>query len=99
MANITNTKEAIIEFYHRHPYTVRGIEASILALTIKLEYNRIAKEDQIRKKLQKHPIRRRLLFTKLEIPQIMEAVNKWMIQLKKLPLIPQSAISASRINN
>ena len=50
VANITNTKEAITEFYHRHPYTVKGMEASILALTVKLEYNRITKEDQIKKK-------------------------------------------------
>ena len=58
------------------------MEALILALTIELEYNRAAKEDQIRKKLQKHPIKRRLLSTKLEIPQIMEVINKWMTQLK-----------------
>ena len=51
------------------------MEASILALTIKLEYNRITKEDQIRKKLQKHPIGRRLLSMGLAIPQIVEAIN------------------------
>ena len=65
-----------MEFYHRYPYVVKGMEALILALTIELEYNRAAKEDQIRKKLQKHPIKRRLLSTKLEIPQIMEVINK-----------------------
>ena len=86
-ANITNAKEAIMEFYHRHSYAVKGIEASILALTIKLEYNWITKEDQMKKKLQKHPIRRKLLSTGLAIPLIMEAINKWMIQLKKPPLI------------
>ena len=79
MANITNTKEAITEFYHRHPHAVKGIEASILALTIKLEYNRIAKEGQIGKKLQKHPIGRRLFSTRLVIPQIIEAINKRMM--------------------
>ena len=66
-ANITNAKEAITEFYYRHPHIVKGIKASILALTIKLEYNRITEEDQIKKKLQKHPIRRRLLSTGLVI--------------------------------
>ena len=67
-----------MEFYHRHPHAVKEIKASILALMIELEYNRIAKEDQIKKKLQKHPIRRRLLSTRLAIPLIMEAINKWM---------------------
>ena len=75
-ANITNTKDAIVDFYHRHPYAVRGIEASILALTIKLEYNRAAKEDQIKKKLEKHPIEKILLSTGLAIPLIMEAINQ-----------------------
>ena len=86
--NITNTKEAIMDFYRRHPRAVKEMEASILALMIKLKYNRITEEDKIRKKLQEHPIRKRLLSTGLAIPQIMEAINKWMTQIKKLPLIP-----------
>ena len=49
MANITNTKEAIMEFYYRHPHAAREIEASILVLTIKLEYNKITEEDKIKK--------------------------------------------------
>ena len=99
MANITNAKEAIVDFYHRHPHAVRGMEASILALSIELEYNRAAEEDQIRKKLEKHPIGRRLLSTRLAIPLIMEAIDKRMMQLKKQPLNPQSPRLPSRINN
>ena len=88
-----------MDFYHRHPHAVRGMETSILALMIKLEYNRITKEDQIKKKLQKHPIGKRLLSTGLAIPLIMEAINKWMMQLKKPSLILQSTTSLSRIND
>ena len=77
-----------MDFYRRHPRAVKEMEASILALMIKLKYNRITEEDKIRKKLQEHPIRKRLLSTGLAIPQIMEAINKWMTQIKKLPLIP-----------
>ena len=88
-----------MDFYCRHSHAVRGMEASILALTIELEYNRIAEEDQIRKKLQKHPIGKRLLSTGLAIPLIIEAINKRMTQLKKQSLNLQSATSLARINN
>ena len=97
--NVTNAKEAIVDFYRRHSHIVKGIKAYILTLTIKLEYNRIAEEDEIRKKLQKHPIGRRLLSTELAIPQTMEAINKQMTQLKKPLLILQSIVQPLKINN
>lgn len=52
------------------------MEAVILALVIELELNRVAEEDQIKKKLKKHLIRKRLFATGLAIPQIMEEINK-----------------------
>ena len=64
------------------------MEASILALVIELEHNRAAEEGQIKKKLKKHPIGKKLLTTGLAVPQIMKAINKRMMQLKKQPLIP-----------
>ena len=85
---MTNSKEAIIDFYWWHPRAVKGVEASILALVIKLKHNKTVEEDQIRKKLKKHLIRKKLLITELAIPQIMEAINKQMMQLKKQPLVP-----------
>ena len=91
-ANVTNAKEAINDFYRRHPRAVKGMEASILALVIKLEHNRAVEEDQIKKMLAKHPIRKKLLATGLAIPQIMEAINNRMTQLKKQPLVPQSKV-------
>ena len=99
MANVTNAKDAIADFYHRHSHTVRGMKASILALMIELEYNRGAEEDQIKKKLEKHLIEKRLLSTRLAIFLIIKAIDKWMMQLKKLPLILQSATSPSRSND
>ena len=45
---------------------------------IELKYNRIAKEDEIRKKFQKYPIGRRLLSIELAILQITEAIDEWM---------------------
>ena len=99
VANITNAKDTIANFYCRHPCAVRGIEASILALTIEMEYNKATEEDQIRKKLEKHLIGRRLLSTGLVIPLIMEAIQDQMTQLKKRSLNPQSPASPSRINN
>ena len=99
VANVTNAKDAIVDFYHRHPRAVREMEASILALTIELVYNKAEEEDQIRKKLEKHPIGRRLLSTGLAIPLIMEAIHDQMIQLKKWALNPQSTVSPSRIND
>ena len=53
------------------------MKVSILALTIELKYNRIAKEDQIRKKLEKHPIK--LLSTRLAILQIKEAIDNRIV--------------------
>ena len=43
---------------------------------IELELNRVAEEDQIKKKLEKHPIGKKLLAMGLAIPQIMEEINK-----------------------
>ena len=75
------------------------MEASILALMIELVYNKAEEEDQIKKKLEKHPIRRRLLSTGLAIPLIMEAIQDWVMQLVKRSLNPQSSRSSPRINN
>ena len=80
-----NAKEAINDFYRQHPRAVKGMEASILAFVIELEHNRAVKEDQIKKKLAKHHLGKKLLATGLAIPQIMEAINKRMMQLKKQP--------------
>ena len=99
MANVTNAKDAIVDFYHRHPYTVRGMEASILALMIELAYNKAKEEDQIKKKLEKHPIRRRLLATGLAIPLIMGAIQDQVTQLMKRSLNPQSSRPPPRIND
>ena len=99
VANVTNAKDTITDFYCRHPHAVREIEASILALTIELAYNKAKEEDQIKKKLKKHPIRRRLLSTGLVIPLIMEAIQDRVMQLTKRSLNPQSSRSPPRINN
>ena len=86
MANVTNTKDTIADFYRRHPHAVRGMEASILALTIELVYNKAEEEDQIKKKLRGHPIGKKLLATGFEAPQIMEAADKQAIQLQNKEL-------------
>ena len=99
MANVTNAKDAIVDFYHRHPCTVRGMEASILALMIELAYNKAKEEDQIKKKLEKHPIGRRLLTTGLAIPLIMGPIQDRVTQLTKRSLDPQSPRPPPRIND
>ena len=98
-ANVTNAKDAIADFYRRHPRAVRGMEASILALTIELAYNQAEEEDQIKKKLEKHPIGRRLLDTGLAIPLIMGAIQDRVTQLTKRSLNPQSSRPQTKIND
>ena len=87
-SNVTNAKDTISDFYRRHPRAVKEMEASILTLVIELEHNRAVKEDQIKKKLTKHHLGKKLLATGLVIPQIMEEINKRMTQLKKQPQVP-----------